>query len=176
MSGSSWVISCFSDSSLLGSWNCNRLKILIHKHFKLRTCLTTVGPAGLTGPIVSTTLGCEEKRKTWAASGSEAAVSSRRRLSIDTRRRRPWWVVQNFFLKHNISVRAVRSCTSSFLSNFPFNLSHTLHGRFVRSIDWLGRVEGRGGLNYLALDAGPTQVSVPGEHILIISALDPNQD
>ena len=58
-----------------------------------------------------------------------------------------------------------------FLSNFPFNLLHSL---FVRGIDWLGVAEG---LNYLALDAGPTQVSgLQAEHILIISALDPDQD
>ena len=58
-----------------------------------------------------------------------------------------------------------------FLSNFPFNLLHSL---FVRGIDWLGVAEGP---NYLALDAGPTQVSgLQAEHILIISALDPHQD
>ena len=48
-----------------------------------------------------------------------------------------------------------------FLSNFPFNL---LHQGFVRGIDWLGRLRGR--FNYLALDAEPTQVSVPGRAYL----------
>ena len=55
----------------------------------MRTFLARVGPAGLTGPIVSTARGCEEKRKTWAASASEVVESSRCRLPIDTRLRRP---------------------------------------------------------------------------------------
>ena len=68
---------------------CSRFEILIHEPFKMRTFLARVGPAGLTGQIVSTALGCEEKRKTWAVSASEAVESSRCRLPIDTRLRRP---------------------------------------------------------------------------------------
>ena len=60
----------------------------IHREYSAVTCVAAPSLAGLTGLTVSTTRGCEEKRKTWAMSGREAPESSKDKPPTDLRLRR----------------------------------------------------------------------------------------